>query len=229
MALTVLNLSSFCVVLNLKLHERKQLPTLFLSGMAIICEWRKRRIEEGWIFGRKNTMLSLLLKLNLSFEKLLLDILECQKTLGNQVMFFRPDPYRVARRIQSAASSAAAQMSGYNCPRILVIACEHPEFSTYLKKSEDVGDGAEIFLTSPPVLALPNLVDVTDLANSLFFRLQNGSIVFLQRKHFSGATIFYISKYHAQTTGLLHPLPARNFSIELFTIGAFCRSASSCN
>ena len=124
------------------------------------------------------------------------------------------DPYRIAHRIRSETSGAAEQMSGYNCPRILVIACEHHEFSTYLKKSEDVGFGAEIFLTSPPVLALPNLDDVTYLDDSLFVRFQNGRIVFC-RESISAVLLFYISKYHAQTTGLLHPQPAHNFSIEL--------------
>lgn len=132
---------------------------------------------------------------------------------------FRPDPYRVAHLVRSEASGAVVQMSRYNCPRILIIACEHSEFSIYLKR-KGVGSGAEIFLTSPPVLALPNLDNVTYLDNSLFFKLQNGRIVFC-RESISAVLLFYISKYHAQTTGLLHPQPVHNFSIEFLPLVPF--------
>ena len=121
--------------------------------------------------------------------------------------------YDIAHLIRSEVSGKAEQMSGYHCPRILIIACEHVEFSTYLKKGEDVGFGAEMFLTSPQVLGLPNLDDVTYLDDSLFFRFQNGKIVFC-RESISAVLLFYISKYHSEATGLLHPKPAYNFLIE---------------
>ena len=122
--------------------------------------------------------------------------------------------YDIAHLIRSEASGKADQMSGYDCPRILVIACEHVEYQTYLKKSEDVGFGADMFLTSPQVLGLPNLDDVTYLDDSLFIRFQNGSIVFC-RESISAVLLFYISKFHAETTGLLHPKPVCDFSIRL--------------
>ena len=121
--------------------------------------------------------------------------------------------YDIAHLIRSEASGKADQMSGYDCPRILVIACEHVEYQTYLKKSEDVGFGADMFLTSPQVLGLPNLDDVTYLDDSLFIRFQNGSIVFC-RESISAVLLFHISKYHSEATGLLHPKPAYNFLIE---------------
>lgn len=121
--------------------------------------------------------------------------------------------YKVAKLIRSEVSGKAKQMSGYDCPRILIIACEHPEYSTFLKK-EKGGLGAEMFLTSPPVLGLPDLNNVTYLDDSLFFRFQqNGKICFC-RKSISAVLLFYISKYHLEAIGLLHPKPAHKFSIE---------------
>lgn len=129
--------------------------------------------------------------------------------------------YDIAHLIRSKVSGKvgqmsgkADQMSGYDCPRILVIACEHVEYQTYLEKSEDVGFGAEMFLTSPERIAIPSLDNVTDLADSLFIRFQNGRIVFC-RASISAVLLFHISKYHSQVTGLLHPKPAHKFSIEL--------------
>lgn len=121
--------------------------------------------------------------------------------------------YDVAHLIRSEASGKADQISGYDCSRILVIACEHPEYSIFLKKSEDVGFGADMFLTSPQVLGLPNLDDVTYLDDSLFFRFQDSRIFFC-RESISAVLLFYISKYHSEATGLLHPKPAYNFLIE---------------
>ena len=122
----------------------------------------------------------------------------------------------IANQIKTKASEAAEQMSGYNCPRILVIACEHHEFSTSLKKSEEVGSGAEVFQTGSQVITLPNLYNTTYLDNSLFIKPKNGRIVFC-RKSISAVLLFYISKYHAQATGLLHPNPVHNFSIEFLS------------
>ena len=128
--------------------------------------------------------------------------------------------YEVARLIRSEASSKANQMSDYPCPRVLVIACEHAGYSDYLKKSEDVGFGADMFLTSPPKIAVPGGNNVTYLEDSLFFRFQNDRIVFC-RESISTVLLLHISKYYAETTGLLHPKPAYNFSSELLPLVPF--------
>lgn len=123
------------------------------------------------------------------------------------------DTRKVAKLIRSEASGKVEQLSGYDCPRILIIACEHSGYSTFLKKEGD-GLGAEMFLTSPPVIELPDLNNVTYLDDSLFFRFQqNGRICFC-RESISAVLLFYISKYHLEATGLLHPKPAHEFSIE---------------
>ena len=126
---------------------------------------------------------------------------------------FRVRTYDIAHRIRTLVSSAVEQLSEYNYPRLLIITCEHSEYPTYLKKSEEVGDGAEMFLTSPLALGLPNLNHVTCLDDSLFFRFQNDRIVFC-RKSISAVLLFYISKYYAQATCLLHPQPVYNFSVD---------------
>ena len=68
-------------------------------------------------------------------------------------------------------------------------------------------------LTSPPKISIPSTKNVTGLEDSLFFRFQNDRIVFC-RKSISAVLLFYISKCHAQATGLLHPNLVHNFSIE---------------
>ena len=121
------------------------------------------------------------------------------------------DPYRVPHLIRSEVSSKARQMSGYDCPRILVITCEHPEYADFLDEKEAFGPS--ILLTSPPKIEIPGGNNVTDLADSLFFRFQNDRIVFC-RESISAVLLFYISKYYAQTTYLLHPHPVYNFSVD---------------
>ena len=120
--------------------------------------------------------------------------------------------YEVADQILSRAARKAGQMSGYNCPRILVIACEHPEYVDVL---HDKGAfGPKMFLTSPPKLEIPSGNNITDLKYSLFLRFENDRIVFC-RKSISAVLLFYINKKTgSEIVGLLHPKPAYNFSIE---------------
>ena len=121
------------------------------------------------------------------------------------------DPYRIPHLIRSEVSSKARQMSGYDCPRILVITCEHPEYADFLDEKEAFGPA--VLLTSPPKIEIPGGNNVTDLADSLFFRFQNDRIVFC-RESISAVLLFYISKYYVQTTCLLHPQPVYNFLVD---------------
>ena len=121
--------------------------------------------------------------------------------------------YKVADQILSRAARKAGQMSGYDCPRILVIACEHPEYADVL---HDKGAfGPKMFLTSPPKLEIPGGNNITDLKYSLFLRFENDRIVFC-RKSISAVLLFYIhERIRTEIVGLLHPKPAYKFSIEL--------------
>ena len=126
---------------------------------------------------------------------------------------YHVDLYGVARQIRHEAFDKAKQMSGYDCPTILVIACEHPEYADILHDKEAFGP--KMLLTSPPKLSVPGGNNVTYLEDSLFFKFQNGRIVFC-RESISAVLLFYIHpRIRAEIVGLLHPKPAYNFSIEL--------------
>ena len=130
-------------------------------------------------------------------------------------------PYKVPHLIRSEVSSKAKQMSGYDCPRILVITCEHPEYEDILLNKEAFG--ANMFLTSPPKIGIPGGNNIIDLADSLFFKFQDDRddrVVFC-RESISAVLLFYISKFYTETAGLLHPKPAYNFSIELLPLVPF--------
>ena len=118
------------------------------------------------------------------------------------------NPYRVPHLIRLTASRKTDQMSGYDCPRILVIACEHPEYADFLHGKGVLGPA--MFQTS-----LPSLDGETNLADSLFLRFEDGRIVFC-RKSISAILLFYIhERIGAEIVGLLHPKPAYHFSVEL--------------
>ena len=117
--------------------------------------------------------------------------------------------YGVARQIRYEAFDKEKQMSGYDCPTILVIACEHPEYADFL---HDKGAfGPKMLLTSPPKISIPTGKNITDLKYSLFFKFQNRRIVFC-RESISAMLLFYINKKAgSEIVGLLHPKPAYNF------------------
>ena len=118
------------------------------------------------------------------------------------------NPYKVPHLIRSEVSSKAKQMSRYDCPRILVIACEHPEYADFLYNKGVLGPA--MFQTS-----LPSLDGETSLTDSLFLRFQDRRIVFC-RKSISAVLLFCIhERIRAEIVGLLHPKPAYDFSIEL--------------
>lgn len=123
------------------------------------------------------------------------------------------NPYRVPHLIRLTASRKTDQMSGYDCPRILVITCEHPEYAYFIDNKGVLGPAG--LLTSPPKISIPSGNNVTELEDSLFFRFnkKNNRIVFC-RESISAVLLFHISKYNAEAVGLLHPRPAHTFSIE---------------
>ena len=129
---------------------------------------------------------------------------------------YHADLYGVARQIRHETFDKAKQTSGYDCPTILVIACEHPEYADFLHDKEVFGP--KMLLTSPPKLEIPGGNNVTDLADSLFFKFRdnrNDRIVFC-RKSISAVLLFYIhERIRSEIVGILHPKPAYDFSIKL--------------
>ena len=124
--------------------------------------------------------------------------------------------------LRRKASEKASQMSGYSCPRLLVITCEHNEAVGLLDMS-----GAEFFLTSESKIAIPSNpgkdIDlVADLEHSAFFRVKNGKLESCRRS-ISAILLFTISAVNAFVVGILHPDPVYKFPIELLPSVPFLR------
>ena len=217
MALTALNLSRDCVVLNLKLHERKQSPTLFLSGHGYDIQVEETPNEGGVDFRIQAENTIFVVEVTSIRRETYTEHSGMPERITSGVGG-SVSPYKVPSLMRSKVSDKVSQMSGYKCPRILVITCEHPEYVYFLDKKEPFGPAG--LLTSPPKIEIPSGKNVTGLEDSLFFRFQNDRIVFC-RKSISAVLLFYISKYNAQTTGLLHPRPVHNFSIEFLPLVPF--------
>ena len=127
--------------------------------------------------------------------------------------------------------SKTDQMSGYCCPRILVITCEHWMSDVLVGQA-----GAELLLTSEPEIVeeaidgpgytgnKKDIDSVTDLQHSVFFRLRNG-ILESCRRSISAILLFSISpdKTSSNVVGLLHPDPAHKFTTWPFPSVPFLR------
>ena len=124
--------------------------------------------------------------------------------------------------LRRKASEKASQMSGYSCPRLLVITCEHNEAVGLLDMR-----GAEFLLTSESKIAIPSNpsedIDlVTDLEHSVFFRVKDGKLESCRRS-ISAILLFPISAVNAFVVGILHPDPVHQFPIELLPSVPFLR------
>ena len=146
---------------------------------------------------------------------------------------YRPDPYGVARQIRHKAFEKAKQMSGYDCPTILTITCEYPEYG-YVLQSKDNDFNPCMFIASPPKAEMrydPEsytsyiVGNATDLKYSLFFRFNERDRIVFCRKQVSAVLLFYINeKYGAAIVGLLHPRPTYQFSHELLPSVPFVKA-----
>ena len=129
----------------------------------------------------------------------------------------------ITHMLRTKASSKARQVSGYPIPRVLAITTEHIAADFLLGPH-----GAETLLTSDTKIEVPigepigetNLV--TDLKDSVFFRLKNGALESCRR---SISAILLISIYSdkALFVGILHPDPEHKFTIGLLPSVPFLR------
>ena len=131
-------------------------------------------------------------------------------------------------KLLSKAVGKAKQMSGYCCPRILVITCEHPGSSVLLGQA-----GAEFLLTSEPEILEPidkpdntgklgNVDSVTNLENAVFFRLKSGRLETCRRS-ISAILLFSVFPDKTSIVGLLHPNPVYKFLISCLPSVPFLR------
>ena len=115
------------------------------------------------------------------------------------------------------------QMSGYCCPQILIITCEHTGSSILLGHAV-----AEFLLTGDQQIVeqvdkpgnpskLGNVNSVTNLKNAVFFRLKNGKLESCRRS-ISAILLFSVSpdETYSEVVGLLHPDPEYKFPICAF-------------
>jgi hypothetical protein len=129
----------------------------------------------------------------------------------------------VTHRLLNKAVGKAKQMSGYCCPRVLIITCEHIISDILLGKP-----GAELLLAGNSKIVEPidnlgdttkleNVDSVTDLKNAVFFRLKNGKLESC-RQSISAILLFSISadQTFSEVVGLLHPDPIYKFPICAF-------------
>ena len=129
----------------------------------------------------------------------------------------------ITHKLRTKVSSKARQVSGYAFPRLLAITSEHIGADFLLGPH-----GAETLLTSDTQIEVPlgrpidstNLV--TDLKNSVFFRIKNGSLEPCRR---SISAILLISIYADKSliVGILHPDPEENFPMDLLPSVPFLR------
>ena len=126
---------------------------------------------------------------------------------------------RITGLLRSKASDKAPQMSGYHCPRILAITCEHIDANHLLSSRI----AAEFLLTSDTKITIPNpranpKPDIgleTNLEDSVFFRFNKDTTQLeLCRQSISAILLCGVSDYQTLIVGVLHPDPVHKFPIE---------------
>lgn len=125
------------------------------------------------------------------------------------------------------ASDKTLQISGYCCPTILVMTCEHIDAMNLLS-SKIV---AEFLLTSDTSLSIPNPLDTsnpdlgleTDLANSVFFRFNKNGECESCRRSISVILLCSIMRNAMKIVGILHPHPIHKFPIKFLPSIPFVR------
>ena len=144
--------------------------------------------------------------------------LKNEPTKNPSVEAFSP----ITRKLCDTVCRKASQMSGYESPGILVIACEHPKadllFDFFGAQRLLVGDVKIGF-------SIPNkgkgVNSITELENSCFLRLNQGWE--LSNHSISSILLFYISEVSAFVLGILHPDPVHKFPPQLLPSIPFVR------
>lgn len=152
----------------------------------------------------------------------------CKSGLKNESSLKRSSEWYsgITGKLFGTAKKKASQISGYDCPRILVIGCEHPQADLLLGTTD-----AEFLLTGEqkiPVLPFSNPIEnrnlVTDMENSVFFRYNKETRKLEPcRRSISAILLFSIFGANVLVAGILHPDPAQKFPIEFLSSVPFVR------
>jgi hypothetical protein len=144
-----------------------------------------------------------------------------------------------ARQIRQEAFDKAKQMSGYNCPAILIITSEHLQYE-HILQNKNAPFGASMFMMSPPGIAIehnPKIRDddtatpisftsenATNLEYSLFLKFNERGRIEFCRKQISAVLLFHIRTHEASIVGLLHPKPIYRFSHKILPSVPFIKA-----
>ncbi|MCY3741724.1 MAG: hypothetical protein OXH00_11950 [Candidatus Poribacteria bacterium] len=152
----------------------------------------------------------------------------CASGLKNEIES-RVSSYKsITHLLRSKVSSKTKQMSGYDCPRILVITSDH-QAATILMSHKIA---AERLLTSDTKISIPNPTSnlksshgfETSLEESVFFRFKKGTDEIEScRQSISAILLCAICKFDMRIVGLLHPAPMRKFPIQYLPSIPFVR------
>ncbi len=143
----------------------------------------------------------------------------------------------ITKKLHDTVDKKAHQMSGYECPGILVIACTHNLadllFNTSAAENLLVGD-TKISIPIPKYLLTDrikedtpiedtwqNLSSRTDLENAIFFRWNDEWEAC--NRSISAVLLFHISGANAFVLGILHPDPIHKFPIQFLPSVPFVR------
>lgn len=130
--------------------------------------------------------------------------------------------------LRRTVSSKTKQISGYDCPRMLVIASEHQDAMSLMSSRI----AAEFLLTSDTKISIPDprLYPKpfpkleTSLEESVFFRFQKGTDnLELCRQSISAILLCAIYEIDTRIVGLLHPGPTHEFPIHYLPSIPFVR------
>ena len=133
---------------------------------------------------------------------------------------------RITHLLRTNASNKTAQMSGYCCPTILIMMCDHVDAMDLLSSKI----AAEFLLTSDTCISIPyplatprpDLGLETNLADSVFFREKNGEFESC-RQSISVILLCSILGNAMKVVGILHPDPIHKFPIKFLPSIPFVR------
>lgn len=121
--------------------------------------------------------------------------------------------------LRRTVSSKAGQMSGYNCPRILVITSDHQDAISLVSSIT----AAEFLLTGETAISIPDGLE-TGLEDSVFFRFQKMTDKIEPcRQSISTILLCAIYGYDTRIVGILHPAPKYTFPINYLPSIPFVR------
>ena len=136
---------------------------------------------------------------------------------------FRKIPKRLIP-LFNTVSRKTSQMSGYECPGILIIACSHVHADSLLGAidAEWLLTGYnKIELSAFKDIGFTSIKNVTEMENSCFLRWNEDWE--LAQRDISAILFFDISGASAFVLGILHPEPIHKFSPVLFPSTPFIR------